>query len=261
MTHLSVIVITKNEGKNIRPCLESIRWASEIVLVDAGSTDTTVNEAKEFTDKIFVRPWDGFGRAKNFALQQCSHEWVLWIDADERVTPHLEAELRNALSNDDPQITAFDMPRKANFLGKWIMHCGWYPGRVTRLFRRSKCRFSERPVHESLEVEGRVGSLKSDILHYTDPNLFHYFEKFNRYTSLAAEELQEGGRTFRLLQLVINPAWVFFRMYVLKRGFLDGVQGFILCVLSSCYVFTKYAKHWELSSLEYEVMHDNRRKK
>lgn len=242
---VSVIVITKNEEKNIIECLSSVKWADEIVVVDAGSTDSTVQKVRKFTRKVFVRPWVGYGAAKNFALQRAKSEWILWIDADERVTDSLRDEIRGIVGSAHAFFNAYTVPRKANFLGRWILHCGWYPGRVTRLFRKGTGRFTEAKVHERLMIRGEEGQLISDLLHYTDPTLVGYFEKFNKYTTLASEELVESGRRFSLGQITFRPAWMFIKMYFLKRGFLDGVQGFILCVLSASYVFTKYAKLWE----------------
>lgn len=246
MASLSVLVITKNEERNIVECLRTVRWADEIVVVDGGSTDKTVVLAGTLTPKVFERKWDGYGAAKNFGLTQCTSEWVLWLDADERVTEDLGDEIRSTIQS-NPSANGFEVPRRANFLGTWINHSGWYPGYVCRLFRRGKGRFTEQKVHEKMEVEGTVGRLSSDLLHYTDPTLAHYFEKFNRYTSLAAEEMYERGERFSIAQVVIRPPWVFFRMYVLRAGFLDGLAGLVLCLLSSFYVFTKYTKLWELS--------------
>ncbi len=244
MSTLSVIVITKNEEKNIRQCLESIRWADEIIVVDAGSTDSTVELVKAYTNKIYVKPWDGFGPAKNFALSVATSDWILWLDADERVTLELAQEVKQTIHSNHSQ-TAYTIPRKAFFLGRWIKHCGWYPGRVVRLFHRQNGKFTEEKVHEQLIIEGTIGNLQSDLLHYTDPNLMHYFDKFNRYTSLAADELAHQHTGFHFAQLIFGPFWIFVKMYIIRLGFLDGIQGFILCVLSSCYVFTKYAKLWE----------------
>jgi glycosyltransferase involved in cell wall biosynthesis len=244
---ISAIVITKDEERNLRDCLQSIQWVNEIVVVDAGSKDQTVEIAKEFTQKIFIRPWDGYGAAKNYALSQCTGDWVLWIDADERITALLKAEISNALATVPDSIAAFSMPRLANFLGSWIHHCGWYPGRITRLFKRSTGSFTEDKVHERLLVQGTTVALKSDLLHYTDPNLTHYYEKFNKYTSLAADELISRGKRYSLLKLMANPLLIFIKMYFVRLGFLDGIAGLILCVGSANYVFTKYAKLWERS--------------
>jgi glycosyltransferase involved in cell wall biosynthesis len=244
---ISAIVITRNEESNIAACLASLSWVDEIIVVDSGSTDKTVSIAKRFTKRVFPRAWEGFGAARNFAIAKATSDWILWVDADERVTTDLLTEIQ-AVIHGGAQANAYSLPRKANFLGRWILHCGWYPGRVVRLFRKGTGRFTEHRVHERLEVQGHVGQLRSDLLHFTDPNLFHYFEKFNRYTSLAAEELVADGKAFGLWQLVAKPWWMFIRMFILRRGYLDGVQGFILCVVSACYVFTKYAKLWERQS-------------
>ena len=241
---VSALVITKDEAENIHDCLASLQWVDEIIVVDAESTDDTVAQASAFTDKIFIRRWEGFAAAKNFALAQCTGEWVLWLDADERVTPELRDEIIATLAN-HPTAAGFEMPRLANFLGQWIRHGGWYPGYVLRLFRRAAGRFNDKPVHEGVQVDGPTSRLKNYLLHYTDRNLQHYFEKFNRYTSLAAEELQQRGRRFHLWDLLLRPSWFFFRMYILKGGFFDGLPGFILARLSAAYVFAKYAKLWE----------------
>jgi len=203
-----------------------------------------VAAAREFSDKVFERPWEGFGASKNFALSQARNDWVFWLDADERVTPELAEEIELSLSGQTDMV-GFSVPRKAFFLGTWIRHCGWYPGRVVRLFRRDKAVFSNDRVHERLIVDGPVAELKSDLLHYTDPSLEHYFTKFNRYTSLAAEDLAGKGRRTGIGRMLLNPVWTFFRMYFLRLGFLDGMPGLILCMLSAGYVFTKYAKLWE----------------
>lgn len=246
MSSVSVIVITHNEEENIRECLESVRWADEIIVVDSYSTDNTVPYARKYTRKIFKQRWDGFGKTKNFALSKAKGEWVLSLDADERVTPELAHEIQQVVRTNDSAYSAFSVPRKAFFLGRWIKHCGWYPGRVVRLFKRTAARFTETQVHESVHVSGSIGQLRNNILHYTDPNLHHYFEKYNRYTSLAANDMAARGDRFSLGRLLFRPAWTFFRMYVLRAGFLDGLEGFILCRLSASYVFTKYAKLWEI---------------
>jgi len=248
VTDLSVIVITKNEERNIEACLESVRWAQEVIVVDGESTDSTVELARKYTQNVFTKAWEGYGASKNFALDRCTGKWVLWLDADERVTNELAGEIQVVVKQGVDSHQVYEIPRKAFFLGKWIKHSGWYPGHVARLFKRGSGRFSTNKVHERFEFDGKPGRLRSDLLHYTDPNLFHYFEKFNNYTSLAADEMHDGENTFRITQLLIRPWWVFIRMYILKFGFLDGIQGFILSVLSACYVFTKYAKLWELSS-------------
>jgi glycosyltransferase involved in cell wall biosynthesis len=248
MSACSVIVITKNETQNIDACLQSVSFSDDIIVVDAESTDDTVAKAKVFTDKIFVRPWMGFAAAKQFALLQTKHDWVLWLDADERVMPDLAAEIQQTVLTGTTH-AAFTVARRAYFLGRWIRHSGWYPGRVARLFNKQQARFNDAAVHEGLEISGTIGELRYDLLHFTDPNIYHYFAKFNRYTTLATEGLEKRGKYFKLTDIIIRPWWQFMRMYVFRLGFLDGVQGFLLAVFSSAYVFTKYAKLWERQSI------------
>lgn len=245
MATLTVITLTLNEERNIVSCLETVRWADEILVIDSGSTDATVALARAFTDRVFTIAWEGYGAARNFALGQAAGDWILWLDADERVTPELADEIRGILRADPGEVNGYAIARRAYFLGRWIRHCGWYPGRVTRLFRKGKGRFDETRVHEHLHVEGRTLRTRHDLLHLTDPDLQHYLTKFNRYTSLAAEDMVAAGRRFSLADLLFRPPFQFVKMYILKRGFLDGVEGLILSVLSSAYVFTKYAKLWE----------------
>ncbi|MDZ7262736.1 MAG: glycosyltransferase family 2 protein [candidate division KSB1 bacterium] len=244
MKKLSVIIITLNEEKNIRECLEGVQWADEIVVVDSRSSDNTCQIARNFTDKVFTVDWLGFSGTKNYALEKAEGQWVLWLDADERVPEELAQEIQKAIQSDE--VDGFYLPRKAYFLGRWIRHCGWYPGYVLRLFKREKARFNDALVHEGLEFQGKTGKLKTPLLHYTDRAIEHYFSKFNHYTTLAAQQLLQKGKQFRLMDLLFRPLHTFFRMYFLKLGFLDGIQGVILSVFSACYVFTKYAKLWEL---------------
>jgi glycosyltransferase involved in cell wall biosynthesis len=246
MGTLSVVTIALNEERNIAECLASVRWADELIVVDSGSTDRTVAIAQQFTSRVLVVEWKGYGATKNYALDQAQGDWVLWLDADERVTPQLADEIRGVIAQGDAEVSGYTVARRAYFLGRWIRHSGWYPSRVTRLFRRMRGRFSEARVHEQLTVKGRVNDLRNDLLHHTDPDLQHYFAKFNRYTSLAAEDMAEAGRRFSIADLLVRPAFLFVKMYVLRLGFLDGIHGFVLSVVSSAYVFVKYAKLWEL---------------
>ena len=246
MPKLSVITLALNEEHNIVDCLESVKWADEIIVVDSGSTDKTVELARRYTSTVLNVEWKGYGATKNFALQQTTGEWIFWLDADERVPKELAEEIQAVVRENNSGFAGYDVARRAYFLGKWIRHCGWYPGRVTRVFRKAKSRFTESNVHEQIVVDGKIGALKNDLLHFTDPNLEHYFQKFNRYTSLAAQDLRAAGKRFSLYDVLARPPFLFFKMYILKRGFLDGIHGFILCVASATYVFTKYAKLWEM---------------
>jgi glycosyltransferase involved in cell wall biosynthesis len=243
---ISAVVITHNEEANIEECLRSVSWADEIVVVDAMSTDTTCDIARGFTDMVFSEPWEGYVTARRHAIASARSEWILSIDADERVTPELRAEIETHLA--DPEFDGYLIPRKAYFLGRWIKHCGWYPGYVLRLFRKDKARVTEKMVHEGIRVDGRVGTLKSSILHYTYRTVDAYFDRFNRYTSLAAKESRLRGKRVNLADILLRPVSQFFKMYVIKMGMLDGLQGLILCVFSASYVFTKYVKLWLLVS-------------
>jgi len=244
LASISVLIITLNEEKNIRRCLEGVKWADEIILVDSESSDQTVEIAKEYTEKVYIRKWEGFAAAKNYGLQHINSDWLFWLDADEEAPPELHHEIVSTLKNSN--VDGYLIPRKANFLGKWIKHSGWYPGHVLRLIKKDFANFQDKKVHEFLAVPDKVEKLKSPILHYTDPNITHYFKKLNKYTTLAAEELFNQNKHFRLIDLLIRPLHLSFKMYILKVGFLDGFQGFVLALCSGFYVFVKYAKLWEL---------------
>lgn len=240
----SVIIITKNEAHNIDACLSSVAFCDDVIVVDAESTDATVQLAKRYTANVHVRRWEGFAAAKQFGLTHAKHPWVLWLDADERVMPELADEIVQIVTANPPD-AAFTVARRAYFLGRWIKHSGWYPGRVARLFHKDRASFNDAAVHEGLQINGTIGALKHDLLHFTDPNLYHYLAKFNRYTTLASGEQFRKGKKFKRTDLIIRPWWQFVKMYIIRRGFLDGKQGLLLAFFSSAYVFTKYAKLWE----------------
>ncbi len=253
MATLSVITLTKNEEHNITECLSGVRWADELIVIDSGSVDRTVEKARAFTDKVLASEWKGYGATKNDGLKHAKGDWVLWLDADERVPPGLADEIRSVIASSEHRVAAYSVARRAFFLGKWIRHSGWYPGRVVRLFRRDRGSFSASHVHEHLEINGETGALNNDLLHYTDPNLYHYFAKFNTYTSLAAKDLLERGESFSTGDVLFRPAFMFVKMFLFRRGFLDGMHGFLLALCSSAYVFVKYAKLWEISRRKEQV--------
>ncbi len=238
---LSVIVITRNEEANLRRCLESVKFVDQVVVVDSGSTDGTVTIARSFNAEVHQIAWTGFGNAKQFALSKATCEWVLSIDADEEVSVDLTAEIKRTITQAD-SVAGYEMPRLTNFLGKWIYHSGWYPDRVLRLFRRTSGRFTPDIVHERVIVDGRVGRCTGHLLHYSYPSLEVYFEKFNRYTTEGAELEASRGKTAGLLDLTIRPGVAFFKHYISKAGFLDGIEGLVISVLSAVAVFVKYAK-------------------
>jgi len=245
MQKISVAVITKNEELNIRGCLESVRWADEIVVVDNGSTDETPQICQSFQARVYLEEWKGFSRQKNSAIEKTRNEWVLSLDADERVSHSLRQEIEGVLER-DPSTDGYFIARKSFFLGRWIKHCGWYPDFNLRLFRKSRGRFQERAVHERVEIQGKVGYLKNPLEHRTYRSLSDFFERMDRYSTLAAREMQHDGRRFRFFDVFFRPPFTFLQMYLLRAGFLEGYLGFLLSVLYSFYTFAKYIKLKEL---------------
>jgi len=245
MPGLAVTVITHNEEDNIVPCLESARWADEIVVLDSGSTDRTVALARQFTERVFTVAWEGFGKTKNRAVDAATMPWIFVLDADERITPELRQEIEDILRADGP-LDGYRVPRRNFFCGRFIQHLGWYPDYSIRLFRKNKGRFVEREVHESVQVEGRVGTLKNPMLHYTYKSLSDFVQRLDRYSTLAARELVKQGKKPVWGELVWRPFLTFVKLYFLQRGFLDGRDGYTLAFLYSTYTLVKYAKAREL---------------
>jgi glycosyltransferase involved in cell wall biosynthesis len=241
---LSVCIVTANEEERLRACLESVAWADEIVVVDAESTDKTVLVAREFTDRVVVRPWPGFAAQKNHALDQATRDWILALDADELVTSELREEIEAVLRADGPADGYF-VPRRNIFWGRWVRHGRLYPDWQLRLFRRGRGRFAEQAVHESVVVDGRVGRLRSPLVHASYRDLSDCLARFDRYSTLAAAEWVGSGRGASAVDLLLRPLARFFSMYVAAGGFLDGWRGFVLAVLYAHYVFLRSAKVWE----------------
>jgi len=247
---LSVVIITLNEEANIRRTLESVRWADEIIIVDSGSTDRTIEIARSYGAKVFIEEWKGFAKQKNSALQNAGGSWVLSLDADEEVEAALAAEIQKVLSA-DPAAAGFWVARKNYFLGRWMRHGGFYPDPKLRLFRRGAGSFEERLVHEDVHLEGQAptANLKGHLLHYAYPTLEGYIDHMDRYSSLGAQMMQ--GKThrtrFSLLDIWVRPQLTFFYNYVLRLGFLDGREGLLLHSNHSVYVHWKYAKAWQLT--------------
>ncbi|MCX5866328.1 MAG: glycosyltransferase family 2 protein [Proteobacteria bacterium] len=246
MNGLSVIIITLNEEKNLPDCLASAVFADEIVVVDSGSTDLTRELAEKHRARVIRQDWLGYGKQKAFALTQARKPWVLSLDADERVSPGLAAEIKKILGGEAGK-DGFYARRQNYFLGRLMRHGGWERDWVLRLFRREKGSFTHSPVHERIEVEGKTGRLENPLLHYPHATLDDFFLKMDRYTALSAADLAERGKRAHWYNLLFNPAFRFFRMYVLERGFLDGYPGLVLAGLYSLYVFTRYARLWELN--------------
>jgi glycosyltransferase involved in cell wall biosynthesis len=241
---LSVTIIAWNEEERLRACLDSVAWADEIIVVDAESTDKTTALAREFTDRVWVRPWPGFAAQKNFALEQATCPWILSLDADERLTPELAARIRQILADDGPA-DGYSIPRRNVFWGAWVRHGGLYPDYQLRLFRRGAGRFVADLVHESVRVTGRVDTLAEALLHQSYRDLEDFVRRSNRYSTLAADDWIRRRRHVSIPALVLKPLGRFLSMYIVQRGFLDGWRGFVLAVLYAEYVFLRTAKAWE----------------
>ena len=243
---LSVIIITKNEGLNIRACLESVMWADEIIVVDSGSQDDTVAICREFTPHVYIHDWPGFGAQKNRALGYASKDWVLSLDADERVSPELHTQLINVMKNE--QADGFYLPRLSQFCGRFIKHSGWYPDYVLRLFKRTHGHFSDDLVHESVILRGRAGKLSSPLLHYSYLNEADVSRKVEQYASAAAIQMFNRGKAVTGIDAPVRAGWAFLRTYCLRLGFLDGIAGFNIARMNARTTYLKYRKCKELRS-------------
>ena len=245
MNKISVIVITKNEEKNISECLKSIDWADELIVVDSESTDRTVEIAKRFTDKVFIRKWEGYVPQKKYALSLAINEWVLSLDADERITPELKDEILNLSSGN---FSGFKIKRKNFLIKKEITSCGWEKDYQLRLLKKDKTSFSDRLVHEKFVVEGGVSTLKNPMLHYTFSSFSDYLNKINNYTSLKAQELFNKKKRIGGWTIFSHTISAFFAFFIFRKGFKDGVYGLIISLLHSVSTMMNYIKLWELQN-------------
>ncbi len=247
---VSAILITRDEEANIGECLASLAFARECIVVDSGSRDATVAIARAAGAQVLQTPdWPGFGPQKNRALALATQPWVLSIDADERVTPQLRDEILAVVRGDTgaaPQADAWSMPRLSSYCGQFIHHSGWYPDRVTRLFRRGTARFSDDAVHERVVTEQPPAQLKNDLLHETVVSLESVLDKLNRYSTAGAQSALARGKRGSLGRAVLHGLWAFLRAYVLQRGFLDGRMGFVLAVSNAEGTYYRYLKLWLL---------------
>lgn len=249
MPPVSVVIITFNEEKNVRAALESAKWADEIVVVDSFSSDSTPSICREYTDSIYQEKWRGFSRQKEFAVRQARNDWVFVLDADERFTPELAGEIKT-LTRGEPGKAGYYCPRRNHFGGREIRYGGWYPDFSIRFFDRRKGRFGERAVHEAVELDGEAGFLKNPMLHFTYSGVSDYLARMDKYSTLAAGELLKKGRKARVSDLLFRPPFTFFKMFVVKQGFRDGLHGLVIAMLYAFYTFTKYAKLREMRGLE-----------
>lgn len=243
---VSVVIIAKNEEKNLPGCLESVKWAGEIVVVDGGSTDQTVEIAKKYTSKVLTRGMDMEGRHRNFAYSQAGQEWILSLDADERVSPQLAEELKQVVLRNDQTISAYSIPIKTYVGSRWIKSAGYYPARKLRLHRKGKFRYEESGVHPRAFLDGREQNLKGDIIHYGYRDFTHMLEKLNNQTTLEAEKWILENRKVSFLDVLRKMTGRFIRNYFGKKGYADGFMGFFMSALHAIYQLFTYAKYWEI---------------
>ncbi|MCC6363245.1 MAG: glycosyltransferase family 2 protein [Bryobacterales bacterium] len=243
---ISATIIARDEERNIARAIESLRCCDEIVVVDSGSIDRTMEIARELGARVIESPWRGYAGQKNYATEQARYDWILSIDADEALSESLEADIW-LLKKNGPEYDAYTMPRLAQYLGKWILHSGWYPDRKIRLYRRDKACWTGEYVHESVTVTGTLGHLDSNLLHYTCQSFTEHLRTMDRYTTLAAEEVVARGRNITWRHLLLDPMWTFFRTYFVRRGYLDGMEGMAIAYMAMLYSFLKYAKARNMS--------------
>jgi glycosyltransferase involved in cell wall biosynthesis len=243
---LTVTVITRNESANLDAALASVAWADEILVVDSESTDDTAAIARRYTDRVESRPWPGYSAQKNYAASRAAHDWILSLDADERVTPALAAEI-TALLAAEPPSRGYRLPRISHYLGRWIHGTDWYPDYQLRLYDRRAGTWNGRRVHESVQLAGSApGHLTHDLQHYPYRDISHHLATIDRYTTLAAEQMATDGRHVSLAGVVLHPPFAFLRNYILRGGFRNGSAGFIVSALNSYYVFLKLIKTREI---------------
>ncbi len=242
---LSAIIPAYNEEEMIRKCLESVRWADEIFVVDSFSRDRTVEIAREFGARVVQHEYVNSATQKNWAIPLAAHPWVLLVDADERVTPQLRDEIREILAS-EPHADGFWIRRLNHFLGRPMRHCGWETDKVIRLFRRDAARYEDREVHAEIDLPGDLPVLKNPLLHYSFRSFSQYWRKMQLYSDWGASQLRREGRRAGWISIALRPFLRFFKMYVVRLGFLDGIHGLVLCFLAAFTVFLKYAKLWEL---------------
>jgi glycosyltransferase involved in cell wall biosynthesis len=242
LMRITATIVTFNEERNIARAIESLRCADEVVVVDSGSTDRTREIAARLGARVMEEPWRGYAAQKNFAAECASFDWILSIDADESLSEELEGEIA-VLKTGIPAFAAWSMPRLAQYLGRWILHGGWYPDRKIRLYHRERANWTGEYVHESVKVRaGGVGRLEGKLLHFTCDSLSAHLRTLDGYTTLAARELIDRGAKVGLRRLVVDPVWTFVRTWIIRRGFLDGAQGIAIAWMAALYTFLKYAK-------------------
>ena len=243
---ISACIIACNEERNIRRCLESVRWCDEIVIVDSFSSDRTVEICREYTDRVVQHEWLGYIGQKNLIRGMARCPWVLFVDADEEVSPELRDEILGQFSTGIGPFAGFQFPRMVHYLGRWIRHGEWYPDIKLRLFKKELGRSEGQEPHDRVIVKGPVKTLKAPLHHYTYSGIWEHLETMNRFSTITAQAKYQQGERFRWRELMFRPAWRFFKAYFLKGGLLDGPPGLVIALVSTFGVYMKYAKLWEL---------------
>ncbi len=256
---ISAIVVCFNEEDRIGECLKGLQWCDEIVVVDSFSTDRTVEICRQYTDRVIQRRWAGYRDQKSFAHSQATKEWVILVDADERVTPELRDEIQSTLAGDGDAYDAYLVPRLVYYLARWWWRGGWYPDYDIRLFRRDRATWGGLDPHERILVRGKVGRLKNPLRHFSYRDISDHLQRINRFTTIGAGELKKTGRRWRLTDSLVRPPFRFFRFYILKRGFLEGFPGFFVAATAAVYVFLRYAKLREMELKEEESSESGRK--
>ncbi len=244
MEKISAVLIVKNEEQNIKRCLNSLLWVDEIIILDTGSTDNTIQICQQFNCKIYYSKFLGFGETKKKAVSYATNNWILSIDADEEVSKELQKKIQTILSNDS-KYYGYKIKRKTFYLGKIINHCGWSNDYPLRLFNKKKGNFNQDIVHEKIIINGPVSQIEEALYHYSYPTLSNHIKKIELYSTLGAQKLIEKNKSPNILDLIFRPIIKFIKMYIIKLGFLDGKEGLILSIMSSFSVFLKYAKFFE----------------
>ena len=244
---ISCAIVVYNEEPNIRDCLETAKWMDEIIIVDAYSTDKTKEICQAYSDRIFERSWNGFGEQKNFAIEQATSDWVWILDADERITSRLKAEIVSVLALRDPEgPVAYSVPRRNYHFGRFVMNAGCFPDYQLRLFRRGVGRLNDEEPHNKFVFQGQHGYLTEPLDHYTERQIKDYLRKHQNFSFLAARERRKSKQTVYWSDLTFRPLLTFFKFYLIRKGIRDGMQGFLVSVFASMYTFNKYAKLWEM---------------
>jgi glycosyltransferase involved in cell wall biosynthesis len=239
---ISATIITLTEERNIARAVESLRCCDEILVVDSGSADGTLDIARKLGARVIETGWRGYAKQKNFAAAEAEQDWIFSLDADEALSEALEGEIWE-IKNNGPRFDGYTMPRLAQYCGRWIRHSGWYPDRKLRLYHRAKAAWVGEYVHESVVMHsGEVGALEGEILHFTCASVSEHLKTLDRYTTLAAQEVAARGAGIPIGRLLIDPAWTFVRTYFVHRGFLDGAEGASIAWMAALYTYLKYAK-------------------